>query len=298
MLNLDWLGPIDIALMKRRCSERCACHSAAVSLLKRRRRPAATSLASTPRSPSRRWCTALVPSYAGQQARRRPGTRPFSPASRPSLPAIAEPELWSTALAPGERIELRRGTPLGRPAGPGPTRTSAWTRCSRTSWTCLHVDGNAYWRKLLFRHVRGTGNVVELGRSRQACIVPTTEQGILQAFVDFLPLLVHGVASTSTCHLSDVVHFRYGLDDRDHRLGCSPLRRRGLEISPRTTRRPATPISAAGEPRDQRPPRPWSSTRTRRRSTRRRPTKLKARVTAAYGGDNVGSNGRACWARN
>jgi phage portal protein BeeE len=73
--------------------------------------------------------------------------------------AIAEPELVVYKLQPGERVEQER-TPLGELLRRPNPHMSMDTLLSYLS-NCLHVDGNAYWRKLRAGNPE-TGNVVEL----------------------------------------------------------------------------------------------------------------------------------------
>ena len=149
--------------------------------------------------------------------------------------------------------------------------------------TCLHVDGNAYWRKLR-SGTTGTGNVVELWPISPRRIVPTTEQGSA-AFVDYYRYWYSG-SQYVDLPPADVVHFRYGLDDTDHRLGCSPLRRLVREISSddqatRYADRLLANLAISGlslEFDKDSPPIDQATA-----------DELKARVNAAYGGDNVGS---------
>jgi phage portal protein BeeE len=66
---------------------------------------------------------------------------------------------------------------------------------------CLHTAGNAYLRKIRNR----AGQVVQLWPISPATMTPETPE--------------------------DVVHFRLGVDDADHRLGLSPLRRLLREVA-------------------------------------------------------------------
>ena len=195
--------------------------------------------------------------------------------------AVAEPELKVYRTAPGERIEVEQ-TPLGDLlARPNP-HFSLDTLLAYLS-TCLHVDGNAYWRKLRAGDPE-TGNVVELWPISPSRIEPVTRSGSTD-FVSFYRYQQAG-ASAEEIAPSNIVHFRYGLDDADHRLGCAPLKRLLREISSdeqatRYADRLLANLAINGltlsfdkdsPPIDQ-------------------PTadELKARITAAYGGDNAGA---------
>jgi len=195
--------------------------------------------------------------------------------------AIAEPELSVYRLAPGERIE-QEDTELGRLLGRPNPHFSLDTLLAYLV-TCLHVDGNAYWRKLRAGNPE-TGNVVELWPISPSRIGPRTEQGST-AFIDSYR---YWYSSTDYLDLppSDVVHFRYGLDDRDHRLGLAPLKRLAREISSdnqatRYADRLLANLAINGLTLsfDKESPAIDQATAD----------ELKARVQAAYGGDAVGS---------
>jgi HK97 family phage portal protein len=195
--------------------------------------------------------------------------------------AVAEPPLRVYRVAPGERIEQER-TPLGDLLDrPNPHMTTdvllSYTAVS------LHVEGNAYWRKLRAGNPE-TGNVVELWPISPSRMEPVTRNGS----GDFISFYRYTSASgrVEDIPTENVVHFRYGIDDDDHRVGLAPLKRLLREISSdqQATRyadrllanlainglalsfdKEAAPIDQATA--DQ----------------------LKARIQAAYGGDNVGS---------
>jgi HK97 family phage portal protein len=195
--------------------------------------------------------------------------------------AVAEPPIRVYRIAPGERIEQER-TPLGDLLDrPNPHMTTdvllSYTAVS------LHVEGNAYWRKLR-AGTPETGNVVELWPISPSRMEPVTRNGS----GDFISFYRYTSASgrVEDIPVENVVHFRYGIDDDDHRVGLAPLKRLIREISSdqQATRyadrllanlainglalsfdKEAAPIDQATA--DQ----------------------LKARIQAAYGGDNVGS---------
>jgi HK97 family phage portal protein len=195
--------------------------------------------------------------------------------------AVAEPPLRVYRVAPGERIEQER-TPLGDLLDrPNPHMTTdvllSYTAVS------LHVEGNAYWRKLRAGNPE-SGNVVELWPISPSRMEPVTRNGS----GDFISFYRYTSATgrVEDIPTENVVHFRYGIDDDDHRVGLAPLKRLLREISSdqQATRyadrllanlainglalsfdKEAAPIDQATA--DQ----------------------LKARIQAAYGGDNVGS---------
>jgi HK97 family phage portal protein len=196
--------------------------------------------------------------------------------------AVAEPELAVYEVKKRERIELddtELGTLL---AAPNP-----WLSLDELlayAAVCLHVDGNAYWRKLRAGNAIH-GNVVELWPIAPSRIEPYTATGSRDYITSYryTPELTGRV---ETIPIENVVHFRYGLDDADHRVGAAPLRRLIREISSdaQATRyadrllanlaingltltfdKEAAPIDQATA--DQ----------------------LKQRIQAAYGGDNVGA---------
>ena len=195
--------------------------------------------------------------------------------------AIAEPELSVYRVGPSERVELD-ATPLGALLARPNAHFSMDTLLAYVA-VCLHVDGNAYWRKLRAGDAM-TGNVVELWPISPTRITPTTENGSDQ-FIDY-----YRYYYTSTQYVdlapSDVVHFRYGIDDRDHRRGLSPLVRLAREVSAddlatRYAERLLANLAinglTLGFDKDAPP------------ITQQTADELKARITSAYGGDNVGA---------
>lgn len=90
-----------------------------------------------------------------------------------------------------------------------------------------HVHGNAYLRK-----VRAAGgNVVETQLLSPLHVTPVTtkEDRARGVFIshyrwEYEPSKYEEIPA------ADVVHFRMGVDDQDHRLGCSPLQRAVREV--------------------------------------------------------------------
>ena len=92
----------------------------------------------------------------------------------------------------------------------------------------LHVTGNTYLRKIRNR----AGQVVQLWPISPATMTPETTEDDRQRGV-FISHYVHddGKGKREELAPEDVVHFRLGVDDADHRLGLSPLMRLLREIS-------------------------------------------------------------------
>lgn len=140
--------------------------------------------------------------------------------------AISEPQLRVYRVKAGERVELD-DTPLGALlARPNPHMTLSTLLAYLSN--CLHIDGNAYWRKLRAGNPE-TGNVVELWPISPSRIEPKTVRGSTD-FISYYRYYVRpGVYEDITPE--QIVHFRLGLDDKDHRLGCAPLKRLAREVS-------------------------------------------------------------------
>jgi HK97 family phage portal protein len=148
--------------------------------------------------------------------------------------------------------------------------------------TCLHVTGNAYWRKLRAGDPE-TGNVVELWPISPARVEPVTNPGS-DDFISFYRYTT-GQGRPEEISPTNMVHFRYGIDDADHRLGCAPLQRLLREISSdeqatRYADRLLANLAINGLTLSFDKDSPSISQETA--------DELKARVWAAYGGDNVG----------
>jgi HK97 family phage portal protein len=194
--------------------------------------------------------------------------------------AVAEPELAVYRVAPGERVELD-DTDLGNLlARPNP-HFSLDTLLSYLS-VCLHVDGNAYWRKLRAGDPL-TGEVVQLWPIAPSRMTVRTDSGT----GDFITAYRYYYSLSEYIDLppSDVVHFRYGLDDRDHRLGLAPLKQLAREVSSdnqatRYADRLLANLAVNGLTLTFDKEAPAINQQTA--------DELKARVQAAYGGDNVG----------
>ena len=140
--------------------------------------------------------------------------------------AISEPQIRVYRVKAGERVELD-DTPLGALlARPNPHMTLSTLLAYLSN--CLHIDGNAYWRKLRAGNPE-TGNVVELWPISPSRIEPKTVRGSTDFISYYRYYLRPGVYEDIAPE--QIVHFRLGLDDKDHRLGCAPLKRLAREVS-------------------------------------------------------------------
>lgn len=195
--------------------------------------------------------------------------------------AIAEPELTVYKIRPGERVE-QANTPLGTLLRRPNPHLSMDTLLAYLS-NCLHVDGNAYWRKLRSGNEL-TGNVVELWPISPTRIEPKTTRGSGD-FVSFYRYHL-GPGRYEDIDPVNIVHFPLGIDDADHRVGCAPLKRLLREVSSdeQATRYAdrllgnfATPGLSVE----------WSA--DMKELTKAQAAEVKDRLQAAYGGDNVGA---------
>jgi HK97 family phage portal protein len=194
--------------------------------------------------------------------------------------AIAEPELRVYRADGSERVEAPPGDLGYLLQHPNP-HMSLDTLLGYLA-TCLHVDGNAYWRKLRAGDPE-TGPVVELWPISPSRMTVETVRGS----GDFISHYRYapGGASAELLRPGDVVHFRYGLDDRDHRIGHAPLKRLLREISSddqatRYADRLLANLAINGLT--------LSFDKEAAAIDQATADQLKARIQAAYGGDNVG----------
>ncbi len=109
---------------------------------------------------------------------------------------------------------------------PNPVMTSreVW---SWVAWQ-LNSDGNAYLRKVRAGNEL-TGNVVQLWPVSPFCIEPITEKGSLN-FLDYYKHAI-GPGKWEAIEPANIIHFKLGIDDSDHRLGCAPIKRLIREIA-------------------------------------------------------------------
>lgn len=199
--------------------------------------------------------------------------------------AVAEPPLrvYRTERD-GSRVE-GQDTPLGALLErPNPHLTIAAMLAYLS--TCLHIDGNAYWRKLRAGNPE-TGNVVQLWPISPSQIEPRTEQGSGDFISYYRYYIRPGIYENLAP--SQIVHFRMGLDDRDHRIGSGPIKRLLREISSdeqatkyadRLLANLSIPGLVAEFDKDA-PPLPNQAAAD----------ELKQRIASSYGGDNVGGVG-------
>jgi HK97 family phage portal protein len=91
-----------------------------------------------------------------------------------------------------------------------------------------HLDGNAYLRKIRSGN-DDTGNVIELWPISPSLIRPYVEKGS----EDFITSYKYQYAAGKYEYLAphNIIHFKLGIDDRDHRLGLSPLKRLVRQVS-------------------------------------------------------------------
>lgn len=195
--------------------------------------------------------------------------------------AIAEPELKLYRVAGGERVEVNDAPIVDLLRRPNPHMTLDTLLWYLTN--CLKVDGNAYWRKLRAGNDL-TGNVVELWPISPSRLEPKTtrDSGDFISFYRYYlrPGVYEDIAP------ENIVHFRYGLDDRDHRLGCAPLKRLAREVSSdaqatRYADRLLANLAINGLSVE------WDKETAP--ITPEQAAEIKARIASAYGGDNVGA---------
>lgn len=94
-----------------------------------------------------------------------------------------------------------------------------------TAWA-KHTHGNAYWMKTRSGST-DRGNVVELWPISPNTIEPVSEGGAWISAYKWL----RGPNDLVEVSPKNIIHFRLGLDDRDKRLGLSPLKRLLRQVS-------------------------------------------------------------------
>lgn len=85
---------------------------------------------------------------------------------------------------------------------------------------CKAVYGNAYWRKVR----AGNGAVVELWPLSPSVCWPIRRRNSTNFIDAYVYQFGSGEGGKEEIDPLDIVHFRWGLDDRDHKYGLSPLR--------------------------------------------------------------------------
>lgn len=195
--------------------------------------------------------------------------------------ALAEPPLKPYRVKAGERIELDDQPVSDLLARPNPHMTFR-TLLGYLS-NCEHIDGNAYWRKLRAGNEL-TGNVVEVWPISPCRIEPKTQSGSGD-FISYYRYYKRP-GQYEDIDPANIVHFRMGLDDRDHRLGSGPLKRLAREISSdeqatRYADRLLANFAVAGLSLE--------FDKETGAITKTDADEMKARIASAYGGDNVGA---------
>lgn len=197
--------------------------------------------------------------------------------------ALSEPPLRVYREAAGDRSEMT-GTPLGDLlAHPNPHMPLSALLAYLSD--CLHIDGNAYWRKLRAGNAE-SGNVVELWPISPARIQPKTNRGS-DDFISYYRYYQRPGVYEDILP-KNIVHFRKGLKDDDHRLGDGPIKRLAREVSSdeQATRYADRLLGKLAIPGLY-----ASFDKGAPSLTQPQAEELKARLQALYGGDNVGSVG-------
>lgn len=98
-------------------------------------------------------------------------------------------------------------------------------------WTqyAKHIDGNAYWHKVRSGHPT-EGNVIELWPISPTLIRPWRDKDSRNFIDSYKYQPKPGESNAVYIPPENIVHFKLGLDDRDHRLGCAPLKRLATEV--------------------------------------------------------------------
>jgi len=97
---------------------------------------------------------------------------------------------------------------------------------------CKHIGGNAYWRKIRAGS-SGSGNVIQLWPISPTRIQPVTtkEDAARGIFISWYSYVFDPSQDPERIPPEDIIHFRLGLDDKDHRVGASPLARLVREVA-------------------------------------------------------------------
>jgi len=99
-----------------------------------------------------------------------------------------------------------------------------------TQW-CKHIGGNAYWRKI--RSGGNGSNVVALWPISPTRLQPVTtkEDAARGIFISYYAYTFDPAQDPERIPPEDIIHFRLGIDDKDHRVGSSPLARLVREVA-------------------------------------------------------------------
>jgi HK97 family phage portal protein len=198
--------------------------------------------------------------------------------------ALSEPPLRVYRTQAGDRAELEDAPLADLLMRPNPHMTLSAMLAYMSN--CLHIDGNAYWRKLRAGNP-DTGNVVQLWPISPSRINPVTIKGSTD-YISYYRYY-HRPGLHEDIPVANIVHFRMGLKDGDHRLGDGPIRRLIREVSSdeqatRYADRLLANLSIPGlmaEFDKEAPPLPDQAAAD----------ELKQRISTIYGGDNVGGVG-------
>lgn len=184
----------------------------------------------------------------------------------------ATPDLQVEPIQPHPATEL-----LARP-NPHMTGNLLW---AYTQY-CKCVYGNAYWRK-----VRGAGGaVVELWPLSPAVCWPIRRRDSPRFIDAYVYQFGQGERGKEEIPPEDIVHFRWGIDDRDHKFGLSPLRllireadtdAQTTAFSDRLVRNNAVPGLVVSYPPEAGDPGEETAER------------IKAKLNATFSGENQGS---------
>lgn len=153
-----------------------------------------------------------------------------------------------------------------------------------TQWA-KHVTGNAYWRKVR----AGVGLPAQLWPISPMQIWPVTtrEDAATGRFISWYAYKFDPNKDPERIPPEDIVHFRLGLDDKDLRLGCSPLARLVREVAgDEEAHRWQTSMLANGGAAGIMVELPQGSTLTKDQAE-----EMKSDIAARFGGNNRGAVG-------
>jgi HK97 family phage portal protein len=188
--------------------------------------------------------------------------------------------------APGEQPEWQPDSPLQELLdSPIPemklTRELLW---HYTQW-CKHVNGNAYWRKVR----SGVGLPVRLVPLSPLQVRPVTTKtdAARGVFISYFAYTYDASKDPEAIPVQDMVHFKLGIDDKDPRLGCSPLAHLVREVAgDEEAHRWQTSMLANGGAAGMMVELPQGSTLTEEQADR-----MKADIAQRFGGNNRGAVG-------
>ena len=132
-------------------------------------------------------------------------------------------------LEPGQRDELPDHPLKQILDNPNPYLTREQV-LHYTQW-CKHTNGNAYWRKI---RSGGPGtNVIALWPVSPMRVQPVTtkEDALKGIFISYYAYVFDPDQDPERIPPEDIIHFRLGVDDKDHRMGASPLARLVREVA-------------------------------------------------------------------